>query len=238
MWRLTLWQGVFSAAGRSRFAKPFSTCARTVWKMVSTKMELREELEAVYKTLPTMRKSKCHQLCQSGRCDFECCTITGCSAKERKNINNYIREKGLKLPFIKTKHGLGYILPFGDKNAPKCQYIGKNGCMVYEVRPAICRLFGAVKQMPCDFQPLQARFGDYPLEAMVKIGMIPEESYNRNLENGGIELFERILDSQNHTRLGGLTTVMLAIRGIFRSYIWSKPKTSTISSTKLNESNK
>lgn len=184
--------------------------------MESNKMELQEELEAVYKTLPTMKKSICHQLCQKGKCNFECCTITGCSIKERKNINNYIREKGLKLPFIKVKHGLGYVLPFGDIKAPKCQYLDDNGCMIYEVRPAICRLFGAVKQMPCDFQPLQARHSDYPLEAMIKIGMLPEELKDK-LDT---EQFEQILDKQKHFRLTGpFQMLILAIRGFLRRHL-------------------
>ena len=161
-------------------------------------MGLREELEAVYQSLPTMKKSRCHELCMSGECKFECCTITGCSPKERKNINQFLREKRLNLPFIKDRiHAGGYILPFNNPETPKCAYIGENGCRIYEVRPAICRLFGAVKQMPCSFQPEQAAHQEYPIEAMVKIGMIPESAY----ENGKLETFDKIMNGEKKSSL-------------------------------------
>lgn len=161
-------------------------------------MNLHEELEAVYQSLPTMKKSRCHELCMSGKCKFECCTITGCSAKERKNINNFIRENNLQLPFVTAMlMNRGYTLPFNNPEAPKCAYIGENGCRIYEVRPAICRLFGAVKQMPCEFQPEQAAHKEYPVEAMVKIGMIPESAY----ENGGLETFDKIMNGEKKSSL-------------------------------------
>lgn len=145
-----------------------------------------------------MKKSRCHQLCLSGECKFECCTITGCSAKERKNINQFLRANNhLRLPFVKDKMHSGYFLPFNNPEEPKCAYIGEKGCKIYEVRPAICRLFGAVKQMPCEFQPEQAVHQEYPVEAMVKIGMIPESAY----ENGGLETFDKIMNGEKKSSL-------------------------------------
>jgi Fe-S-cluster containining protein len=156
-------------------------------------MGIREELAEAYEELPKMKKSKCYDLCLKGKCDFECCTITGCSAKERKNINNYIKENGLKLPMVWEKILRGYLLPHGNKENPKCEYIGPEGCLIYEVRPAICRLFGAVKQMPCEFQKRKASHADYPLKTMVKVGMMSEEQYQLGEENGGLELFDALL---------------------------------------------
>lgn len=30
-----------------------------------------------------------------------------------------------------------------------CPYLSKNGCDIYEERPIMCRLFGAVEDLPC-----------------------------------------------------------------------------------------
>ncbi len=39
----------------------------------------------------------------------------------------------------------------------KCSYLTEKGCGIYEVRPAICRLFGAIKQMSCSYFPEEAK---------------------------------------------------------------------------------
>jgi len=156
--------------------------------------DINNELQTVYETLPKMTGSRCNEFCESGKCLYECCTITGCSAKERKNINKYIRDNRLGLRFIKEQHGPGYVLPYGKISDPKCQYIGQNGCMIYEVRPAICRLFGAVKQMPCSYQKSLAKHAEYPLEAMMNIGMMTKEQYDEGIKRGGLKLFNQILN--------------------------------------------
>ena len=39
--------------------------------------------------------------------------------------------------------------PFLNFDSLKCQYVGKNGCEIYEERPIMCRLFGAVEDLRC-----------------------------------------------------------------------------------------
>lgn len=31
----------------------------------------------------------------------------------------------------------------------KCPYVGEHGCDIYEQRPVICRIYGAVDELPC-----------------------------------------------------------------------------------------
>ncbi len=35
------------------------------------------------------------------------------------------------------------------KSGKPCPYLGEGGCLIYEQRPFICRLFGTVPEMPC-----------------------------------------------------------------------------------------
>lgn len=161
-------------------------------------MSLKSDLLAVYETLPKLKNpQKCAELCKTGKCKFECCTITGCSIREKHLINKHIAKNKLDLPYITFKHGMGYVLPAIDEKMPKCAYLTEKGCAIYEIRPAICRLFGAVKQMPCTHMPDEAKTDEYPLEAMVRIGMLTEAQYEAGLNRGGIDLFNKIMQGDN-----------------------------------------
>jgi len=37
------------------------------------------------------------------------------------------------------------------KNNYKCPYLQKNKCIIYPVRPIVCRLQGVIKQLPCKY---------------------------------------------------------------------------------------
>jgi len=130
-----------------------------------------------YERLPKMDATKCEQACRSGKCDFKCCTVSGCSDKEARFINKFIKKNKLDLPKTEMYIGDGYFIPsikdgklmsledivrFSTdkkewKNSPKCAYLGEKGCLIYEARPAICRLFGSIKQMPCELFPEEAK---------------------------------------------------------------------------------
>ena len=37
------------------------------------------------------------------------------------------------------------------KNNYKCPYLQNNRCIIYPVRPIVCRLQGVIKQLPCKY---------------------------------------------------------------------------------------
>ncbi len=137
---------------------------------------LKDDLDKIYSTLPKMTEGKCRSMTESGKCKFECCTVTACFNREKHNINKYIKENNLDLPFIKIRLGQGYILPYThdlklyDDSFPdvKCKYLISTGCAIYEVRPAICRVFGACKQVSCSYFRDDAK-ADMPIYKLMKM---------------------------------------------------------------------
>lgn len=125
---------------------------------IKTIKDIEREVQEVYNAIPKA-KVDCHNLCKSGKCKFECCTVTGCAPIERILINKYIKKNNLPFPLIEdVQKGFGYILP-NSLNAdekyllkrepipemPKCLYLTSEGCGIYEVRPYICRIYGLGK---------------------------------------------------------------------------------------------
>lgn len=120
----------------------------------------------------------------NGQCT-ECCTVSFCSNRERHLINKFIKHNNLDIPYIgEMSMGWGYVLPNTkdairfSKETPdvKCSYLVENKCAIYEVRPAICRMHGACKQMPCSYFPEEAK-GDMPFEKLVDLGFLTREQY-------------------------------------------------------------
>jgi Fe-S-cluster containining protein len=126
---------------------------------IKTIQDIEKEVQEIYKNIPKA-KVDCHNLCKSGKCKFECCTVTGCAPVERLLINRFIEKNKLNFPLIEeTQKGFGYILP-NSLNAdeeyllrkksisemPKCLYLTPEGCGIYEARPYICRIFGLGKK--------------------------------------------------------------------------------------------
>ena len=142
---------------------------------------LREKLDAVYETLPAMDSKKCASKCILSKvCNFDSCTVTACGSREKHNINRYIKENKLDLPFIKERTNLDnsdtYYLPavLDDMENPVCSYVTDQGCAVYPVRPAICRIYGKVTKMKCPHFPEEATGDDLNLEPQLKeVGIYP-----------------------------------------------------------------
>lgn len=65
-----------------------------------------------------------------------CCGTTYISSKEEKIISQYLKKNGLN----QRKH-----ISLLDK----CPYFENNLCVIYPVRPLICRLMGITELMPC-----------------------------------------------------------------------------------------
>lgn len=75
-----------------------------------------------------------HEKCTNcGRC----CGVIPATVPEVNAIRNYIAVNGI----TPIRHGDGVTCPFRDDKNKKC--------LIYPVRPVICRLFGVAKGMEC-----------------------------------------------------------------------------------------
>jgi len=94
-----------------------------------TKRERTQALRALYAQLPTVR-------CQR-KCGNHCGPIYPA------DLEKEIIEKRMRRPLTIRPH------PLGD-DLPMCSFLTADGeCGCHSVRPIICRLWGAVPEMPC-----------------------------------------------------------------------------------------
>lgn len=88
-------------------------------------------LEAIYRRIPGIA---CQRKCQ------ECCGPIPMSEMEYRRS---FGQKPVYLPQIQSPIAI-------DPITGQCPKLGRDGnCMVYESRPAICRLYGVTKAMAC-----------------------------------------------------------------------------------------
>jgi Fe-S-cluster containining protein len=66
----------------------------------------------------------------------DCCGPSYISSKEQENIGEYLKEHGIE----KRQH---------KSLMDKCPYFENNLCIIYPVRPLLCRLMGITDLMPC-----------------------------------------------------------------------------------------
>jgi Fe-S-cluster containining protein len=91
-----------------------------------------DSLERIYRAVPTVA---CRGLCA------EYCGPIDMSDEERRRI----ADRGVTIPPV--DHAFQAIID-GTPNA--CPALVDGRCSVYEDRPLICRLWGAVESMPCE----------------------------------------------------------------------------------------
>lgn len=101
-----------------------------------TPADLDRSLESIYARIPSV---PCQQLCQ------ECCGPISLEVIE------YVRIFG-KQPVPSEFELFGRVPVISNPLTGECPKLGRDGnCRVYDKRPAICRLYGAVKAMRCPF---------------------------------------------------------------------------------------
>ena len=94
---------------------------------------MADSLERIYRSVPSV---KCRGLCA------ESCGPIDMSPAERRRLT----ELGVDIPAVAD------ILPEVMAGNPGvCPALVDNRCSVYEARPLICRLWGAVQSMPCPY---------------------------------------------------------------------------------------
>ena len=127
-----------------------------------------------YKKLPQLKNNNCQKLCDNGTCKHDCCGIVLCSNAEKHIINKKIKRENLNLDFVK-----GNLLPF-DKKTLSCLYLKDNKCAIYDIRPAICRLFGAVKNLKCPYI-LEVPEECFTPQDMINNGFIEKETVLKHI---------------------------------------------------------
>ena len=95
-------------------------------------MNKTNKLLQIYSKIPTI---ECKRLCQ------DACSVIGMSKHEWNRL---------------TKHNQEPVVM--DKDL-RCSLLNEKGeCKKYELRPAVCRLFGVVEKMRCPYGCLPERF--------------------------------------------------------------------------------
>lgn len=90
-----------------------------------------DSLERIYRAVPTIQ---CKGLCQQS------CGPINMSAEERRRID----ARGVHIPTMRELND-----SIIDRGTVDCPALRDGKCSVYEDRPLICRLWGAVESMPC-----------------------------------------------------------------------------------------
>ena len=103
-------------------------------------MQKKKKLEKIYAQIPAL---ECKGLCHGS------CGLILISGYERKLITEKIGYD----PFPSQEEAKAYVKVILQQPtlAKNCELLKDGKCTVYEDRPLICRLFGAVENMKCPF---------------------------------------------------------------------------------------
>jgi len=105
---------------------------------IITKDELKNRLNKIYKKIPEFKCKHCHKCEQDLIIWFK---------PEEINIRDYM-----------SKHNIEYITLSSKefkKNNKQCPYLKNNRCIIYPVRPIVCRLQGTISELPCKYNKNQ-----------------------------------------------------------------------------------
>lgn len=93
--------------------------------------KITESLEKIYSLIPDFECQHCHQ----------CCGPIIWFEPEEILIREYLQKQKIRR-FVWT------IEEFEQKHM-RCPYLGENGCIIYPVRPIVCRLQGNIPELEC-----------------------------------------------------------------------------------------
>jgi len=83
-----------------------------------------------------------------GLCWMSCGIIMIPNEKQVEKIREYCEKHGMTY-FDLNERAKRFFR--GEKMSAFCPYLVNKRCSIYPVRPAICRLFGIVKELACPF---------------------------------------------------------------------------------------
>lgn len=114
-----------------------------------------EKLNEIYAKVPEAACDRCGV----------CCGPIGFTILEEKNIEKYLEDEGISVHACVVGRSKDQVFAF--TNDCKCPFIMDNECVVYPVRPIVCRLFGVIRgggKLPCKKvmceRKLSARYAD------------------------------------------------------------------------------
>ena len=94
---------------------------------------IKKNLEKIYKKIPNFDCKHCH----------ECCGPIVWFKSEEFLIKEYLQKNKLeRITWTKKEF---------ENNNMKCPYLKDNRCVIYPVRPIVCRLQGNISELPCKF---------------------------------------------------------------------------------------
>lgn len=101
---------------------------------------------AIYRRMMTL---ECKGLC------WGACGPVPATATERETIRRFAEEHAIPFVDLTRERSLGLLLDgltgaLSDDEL-RCPYLADRRCSIYQVRPMLCRLWGAVENMPCPF---------------------------------------------------------------------------------------
>ena len=94
----------------------------------------------------------------------ECCGPVTASPAEVRRIASFVERRGIEWEQHKDDP---LQCGFYDRTTKRCR--------VYSVRPAACRMFGVVQEMPCPFFPEAVRMS-LPAKQAIASGLMPLDS--------------------------------------------------------------
>lgn len=97
------------------------------------KVEVIRQLNRIYAQIPSFECKHCQQ-CSN--------PIMWCKPEEI-NIKDYVK-----------KHNISYMAWTDEEfkhHHMKCPYLTDNKCIIYPVRPLVCRLQGVISDLPCPY---------------------------------------------------------------------------------------
>ncbi len=126
---------------------------------------INKKLKKIYSKIP---KINCHH------CHF-CCGPIVWFEPEKIVIEDYMRKNKIKK--------VVWTLDEFKKNDMKCPYLFNDRCVIYDVRPIICRLFGVIQELKCEL------CDDVKLLTNNELDSIKKEFLDLIKETNGLDMF-------------------------------------------------
>ena len=126
--------------------------------------KIKKNLEKIYQKIPEFDCKHCH----------ECCGPIIWFNTEEILIKDYIERNGIE--------NVKWTTEEFNKNNMKCPFLKNDRCIIYSVRPIVCRLQGNIPQLPC-------RFNKNSFMSVETLKKIKKDFYELNEKYKGVDIF-------------------------------------------------
>ena len=97
----------------------------------------------------TLKENQCNELCQSGKCNADCCGCVNILESHFKLLKKLIPDNKKYYPIKIKDEGFTYIKPITENC--KCVFLtDSNSCAIYNshLRPSVCKRYGEDSKEP------------------------------------------------------------------------------------------